>query len=100
MLPYRSGKNRCKNSHDTAKGDRQREHDSPFGMKRTGSSLPIDFDANRGKWTKSSSVSIPRCDGRASGHNCCRLSDSIGEIFYARYFAPTDVTVVALSASG
>ena len=28
-----------------------------------------------------------------------RLSDSIGEIFYARYFAPTDVTVVAPSAS-
>jgi hypothetical protein len=32
-------------------------------------------------------------------HTATGLSDSIGEIFYARYFAPTDVTVVAPSAS-
>src|SRR6266699_5681686 len=54
MLPHRSRKDRCKDSNGTTKGDRQGEHGHPFGRREHRGSLPINFDANCVKWTKSS----------------------------------------------
>ncbi len=54
MLPHGSRKDRCKDSNGTAKCDRQGEPGHPFGGREHGVSLPINFDANCDKWTKSS----------------------------------------------
>jgi hypothetical protein len=54
VLPHRAGKDGGQDANDTDKGDRQGEHGLPFGLKSIRVSLPIKFDANCDKWTKSS----------------------------------------------
>ena len=54
LRPHGSRKDRGKDPHGTAKGDRPGEQGRPFGGSAHGMSLPIHCDANCDKWTKSS----------------------------------------------
>ena len=54
VWPHRWGKDGGKDANDTGERDRQGEPGYPFRMKSTRVALPINFNSNFDKWTKSS----------------------------------------------